>query len=262
MNLMTKTLSVLVVGVLSAGAVFAQNAPEDETRQEVGRLQNVQGTVLIKQGEQSVPVTEGQLLFRADEILVTEGASALVVWNDGCDIELDEGEVFKVNRLSPCAMLWWAGPAAAGVACGAAHADKSDKSRNLAAVGLAVGAGLLGAAHGREPEYREFAAAVESVNGDVQASFEDESGAAEFRSVGPGTRLRAEQEVLVKAGSKAVIRFDDGCTSEIEVGEGEEDRFMLPGNSPCFTPGMWWASAAAAAGLCLSVEDEKDVSSP
>lgn len=258
MNPMTKTLSIFALGALAAGAVSAQNSPG----QEVGRLQNVQGTVLIKQGEQSVPVTEGQLLFKADEILVTEGASALIVWNDGCDLELDAGEVYEVNRLSPCAMLWWAGPAAAGVACGAAHADKSDKSRDLAAVGLAVGAGLLGTAQGRETEYREFAAALESADGDVQASFENESGAQEFRNISPGTRLRADQELLVKAGSKAVIRFDDGCTSEVEVGEGEEERFMLPGNSPCFTPGMWWASSAAAAGLCLSVENEDDVASP
>lgn len=265
------TLLALALLTLLAPSVWAQDTPETgtadaqakEESKEVGRLQNVIGTVLLKKGEQSLPVVEGQPLLADDEVLVTEGASAKVVWNDGCDLQLDEEEVYEVGRRSPCAMLWWAAPAAAGVACGAAHANKSNNSRALAAVGLAAGASLMGAAQGRETDFREYSAAIEQADGDVKANGENPD---EWQSVGPGTRLRADQEVLVKAGQRALIRFDDGCTTEIKLdadaGADEERRYVIPGNSPCFTPGMWWASTAAAAGLCLSAEDEKDVSSP
>ena len=40
------------------------------------------------------------------------------------------------------------------------------------------------------------------------------------------------------------------------------DRYKIPHNSPCFVNGTWWASAAAAAGLCVTVENPNDVSSP
>lgn len=272
----SRVLWLALLGVLAQSA-WAQesSAPADasepasaesqsqEPSKEVGHLQNVIGTVLLKKGDQSIPVVEGQPLLADDEVLVTEGASALVVWNDGCDLQLDDEEVYEVGRRSPCALLWWAAPASAGVACGAAHLNKSNNSRALAAVGLAVGAGLMGTAQGRENEFREFSAAVEQADGDVKANGENPD---EWNVVRPGTRLRADQEVLVKAGQRALIRFDDGCTTEIKLdagaGEDEERRYVIPGNSPCFTPGMWWASTAAAAGLCLSAEDEKDVSSP
>ena len=49
---------------------------------------------------------------------------------------------------------------------------------------------------------------------------------------------------------------------EIEVGDDRKESYMIPHNSPCFSPGLWWASSAAAAGLCLTVEDKTDSSSP
>jgi hypothetical protein len=68
--------------------------------------------------------------------------------------------------------------------------------------------------------------------------------------------------VVVKDGAKALLRFDDGCTRKIEVGDDGEESYIVPANSPCFTPPLWWASTAAAAGLCVTVEDRDDVSSP
>ena len=124
--------------------------------------------------------------------------------------------------------------------------------------GNLFGAGLLGTAQGRETEYKEFAAALESSEGDVMAT--NDAGVLEL--IRPGTRLRADQQLVIKDGAKAVIRFDDGCTKAMEVGENGEDRYSIPHNSPCFSPGVWWASTAAAAGLCVTAENQNDVSSP
>jgi len=167
---------------------------------------------------------------------------------------LEVEELYQVPRRSPCATMWWAAPAAAGVACGAAHVDNSNNARSLAAVGLAAGAGLLATAQNREQDYSEFAAALESVDGEVLASNE----LGELEVISPGTRLRADQQIVIRDGAKALIRFDDGCTKGLEVGGDGEQSYTIPGNSPCFTPGLWWASTAAAAGLCVTAENSDD----
>jgi hypothetical protein len=251
-------LATLVAAIGVAPAIAQDPRPSSEAI--VGTLQNIEGVVLVKQNGESVPAVEGQQLTKSQEVLVTQGARALVVFNDGCDLALDPEEVYKVSDTSPCAQLWWAGPGAAAVACGAAKVNKNSNSRTLAAIGLAAGAGLLGTSQGREQDFQEYSAAMNEAEGDV-STVDPVTG--QSTAVRPGTRLRADQEILVKAGSKALIVFDDGCTRRIEVGDSDKDQtYVIPGNSPCMTPPLWWASAAVASGLCLSVEDEEDVQSP
>lgn len=248
----------MALGALASTAMCA-----DESDEIIGSLQDVEGTVLLKKGDESIPAVEGQQVRASDEVLVTEGARALLVFVDGCDMSLDEEELYSVPNRSPCANLWWAAPAAAATACGAARVNKSNNSQTIAALGLAAGAGLMATAQGRETDFREFAAALESGQGDVLA--ENETGV--LAPIRPGTRLRSEQVVVVRDGAKAVIRFDDGCSRALEVVDSDKDkideaRYVIPPNSPCFSPPLWWASTAAAAGLCLTTENENDVSSP
>ncbi len=241
-----RSLCAMAVALVLSSSAMAQEG------EIIGTLQDVVGTVLLKQGEESVPVVEGQQVRSDQEVLVTEGAKAMLVFNDGCDIALDSEELYSIPGRSPCSMLWWSAPAAAGVACGAAHANKSDNSRTLAAVGLAAGAGLLTAAHNRETDYSEFAAALEQSEGSVTTNGEP---------IGLGTRLKAGQRIDLKDGAKILVRYDDGCTDEIEAKDGET--FTVPHNSPCFSPGVWWASSAAAAGLCVTAENRRrDIPSP
>jgi hypothetical protein len=252
-------LLAALFAVIAAAPAYAQDqeAPKDGM---VGTLQNLEGVVLVKEAEQSVPAVEGQQLRKGQEVLVTEGARALVVFNDGCDLELEPEEVYKVPDSSPCAQLWWAGVGAAALTCGAAKVNKNSNSRTLAAIGLAAGAGLLAASEGRESDFQEYFATMNEAEGDV-TSVDPVTG--QKMDVRPGTRLRAEQEILVKAGSKAVIVFDDGCTKKIEVSSnGKDETYVIPGNSPCMTSPLWWASAAAASALCATVEDAEDVASP
>ena len=107
MNSIARSLGIIALGMLAASGVHAQEsdgASADEGK-EVGRLQDVQGTVLLKKGDQSIPVVEGQPLMANDEVLVTEGARALVVFNDGCDLALDEKKIYQISQRSPCATL-------------------------------------------------------------------------------------------------------------------------------------------------------------
>ncbi|MEZ5440744.1 MAG: hypothetical protein R3F15_04590 [Lysobacterales bacterium] len=248
----------LAVCLMALSPMLMAQSSTDEPEEIVATLQDVEGLVLLKVGEESVPAFEGQKVRVNQEVLVTEGAKAILVFNDSCDLMLDVAEVYSVPSRSPCSTLWWTAPAAAGVACAGAHASSSSNSRSLAAVGMAVGTGLLTAAQGREEEYSEFAAALERSQGEVLAR--NEQGVLE--AIRPGTRLRADQELVVRDGAKALIRFDDGCTKAVEVGERGEESFRIPPNSPCFSPGLWWASSAAAVGTCITVEDETDRTSP
>jgi hypothetical protein len=244
---------------LCAQPAIAQEGTTDSGRDDiVATLQDVEGVVLLKMGDESVPAYEGQKVRAAQEVLVTEGARAVLVFNDSCDLLLDVSEVYSVPRRSPCSTLWWAAPAAAGVTCAGAHASNSSNARTLAAVGLAVGAGLLTRSQTIEEDYNEFAAALERSEGEVLAR--NQAGVLE--AIRPGTRLRADQELVVRDGAKAFLRFDDGCTKEVQVGANGEDKYTIPHNSPCFSPGLWWASNAAALGTCVTVENESDRTSP
>ncbi len=253
MNRASRNLLAAAIGLMLAPLAQAQS---DDV---IGTLQDVQGTVLLKQGEESVPAVEGQAVRASQEILVTEGAQAMLVFNDGCDISLDAEELYRIPGRSPCATLWWSAPVAAGVICAGAHASDNDNSRNIAAAGLLVGGALAGVGHNRESgNFREYLGALEQAEGEVMVS---EDGGTPT-PIQPGTRLKAGQRVTVADGAKALIRFDDGCSKEVEVGAGEAG-YTVPHNSPCFRSGTWWASAAAATALCVTVEDsENDVSSP
>ncbi len=248
MGFVKQSLCALAVSAALSSGALAQ----DKDDEIIGTLQDVVGTVLLKNGEESLPVVEGQQVKANQEVLVTEGAKALLVFNDGCDIALDAEELYSIPGNSPCSTLWWSGPAAAGVACGAAHADKSDNSRTLAAVGLAVGAGLVSVGHNRETDYAELHAAIERGEGEITSAGE---------VLRPGTRLSAGQEIELRDGAKMLVRFDDGCTHEVESKDGKT--YTVPHNSPCFRPGMWWAATAAAAGLCVTAENRRrDIPSP
>jgi hypothetical protein len=253
MNRFAEGLLAAAIGLLASPGVFA--AESDEL---IGTLQDVEGTVLIKQGEESVPAVEGQQVLESQEILVTEGAKAMLVFNDGCDISLDPEELYRVPGHSPCATLWWAAPAAAGVICAGAHASNGNNSRNIAAAGLLVGGVLASVGHNRESgNYKEFLGALEQSEGEVMVA---EDGGPES-AIQPGTRLKAGQHLMVKEGGKAMVRFDDGCTKEIKADSGDTN-YSIPHNSPCFRSGTWWASAAAATALCVTAEDSNDTASP
>jgi hypothetical protein len=254
----TSKLMVAALLALSPMLCMAQDDLAKGEDEIVATLQDVEGLVLLKVGEESVPAFEGQKVRAAQEVLVTEGARAVLVFNDSCDLMLDVAEVYSVPNRSPCKALWWTAPAAAGVACGGAHASSSSNARTLAAVGLVAGAAMMARSNSIEEEYKEFAAALERSQGEVLAR--NEQGILE--PIRPGTRLRAEQEIVVRDGAKALLRFDDGCTQAVEVGERGEENYLIPRNSPCFSPGLWWASSAAAVGACVTVEDEKDRTSP
>ena len=81
-------------------------------------LSNQQGTVLVNQGEEFITATEAQVLKAGDRVLVMEGGSAEVIFNDGCVLPLASGSMAVVSDLSTCA-----GSVAAVEQIGPSHAQ-------------------------------------------------------------------------------------------------------------------------------------------
>ena len=67
MKLINRSLGAVLFGVLASAGVCAQDEAQ-EAKKIIGSLQDVEGTVLIKRGEESIPVVEGQQVTAVGEV--------------------------------------------------------------------------------------------------------------------------------------------------------------------------------------------------
>ena len=66
------------------------------------QMQSVQGKVLINQGKGFVAALSGLALKPGDKILVGMQASAVVTYQNGCEVSVSEPKVFKIAKTAPC----------------------------------------------------------------------------------------------------------------------------------------------------------------
>ena len=129
------------VGLLVALAMGAASAHAQQPR-TVATLKDVQGHVLVSQGDALVACANGQRLPLGTRVVTTGSAKALINYDAGCDVRLDENSQFTL-RLGECpallAQVVPLGPAAGAIGGGASA------SAVLAGVGVTDTAiGLLG----------------------------------------------------------------------------------------------------------------------
>ena len=65
-------------------------------------VQSVQGKVLINQGSGFVAALNGLALKPGDKIMVGKEASAVVAYNNGCEVSISEPKVLTITKLAPC----------------------------------------------------------------------------------------------------------------------------------------------------------------
>ncbi len=131
-NLMkTHVFSLLfgIVALLGAGASAAQQAGT------VARLNNLEGNVLVSQGDAMVAATNGQRVPAGTRVLTMAGAKVGIVYDSGCDVSLKENQRFTV-RTGECATLL-----TEVVSLGPAPAVATGVTSNLV-VGVLAGAGF------------------------------------------------------------------------------------------------------------------------
>lgn len=89
--------TLLVAAMFAASSVSASEATAPEAL-----LTNIDGTVLINQGERFVNVHEATALVSGDRVLVMTGGSAGLVWADGCEMPLVAETMLSISAQSPC----------------------------------------------------------------------------------------------------------------------------------------------------------------
>ncbi len=113
--------ALMFVGALAlASGVAAQTtAPKSSAV-----LADVDGSVLVNRGEEFVAGSDGDGLANGDRVMAMEGASAMLKYDDGCDVKVEPGTVVTLNEGSPCAgwLLTVEAVAPGGLAVGAAGA--------------------------------------------------------------------------------------------------------------------------------------------
>src|SRR2546428_775855 len=80
------------LALVAAGAAIAQPTST------IARLVQVEGNVLVSEGDALVAAAEGQRLISGTRILTTARSRAIVVYDTGCEIRLRENERFMVRQ--------------------------------------------------------------------------------------------------------------------------------------------------------------------
>jgi hypothetical protein len=128
--------------VLASGAAFAQQ-PGPGT---VARLTNLEGSVLVSQGDALVPATNNMRVPVGTRVVTMAGGGVVIDYDVGCDIKLKENEGFTV-RTGTCAALAKEvaalGPASGAIGGGAVG---TAGAAGFSAAGLAAGVLIAGGA--------------------------------------------------------------------------------------------------------------------
>jgi hypothetical protein len=141
---MAAVLAPAIVAALAAGTAFAQ-----QSQRTVAKLKDMQGNVLVSQGDAMAAGANDQRLAIGTRVVTTAGAKVTINYDVGCDITLKENERFTV-RDAACAVLAKEvvalGPAEGAIGGGTAGATAGSAAgatagaSGLGGVGTVVGA--------------------------------------------------------------------------------------------------------------------------
>jgi hypothetical protein len=146
----------VISGVFGLAAVLASGAALAEEAGTVAQLNNLEGSVLVSQGDGLVPGWSGERLPVGTRIMTMARSGVVVHFDTGCDVKLKENEGFTV-RSGTCAALLKEvaalGPASGAIGGGAAGAvfAAGATSMDVIAGGFLL-AGGIGYALGRNWE--------------------------------------------------------------------------------------------------------------
>ncbi len=91
--------------LLAAAAVLVTGvAAAQQQRGAMARLTDMQGSVLVSQGDAMVPAVNGQRIATGTRVVTGKGARVVVRYDGGCDVTLKESQRFTVHD-GECACL-------------------------------------------------------------------------------------------------------------------------------------------------------------
>ena len=93
----------LATGMLAIAAALAMG--DAAAQQAVARLKQVTGNVLVSREAGLATGAEAQQLVNGTRIITTANSTAIVVFDNGCEVQLKENERFEVDSQKPCALM-------------------------------------------------------------------------------------------------------------------------------------------------------------
>jgi len=98
MNIRRISMGLAIAAALGAGSALAQQ------QGTVAKLADIEGNVLVSQGDAMVAGSNGQRVPVGTRVVTTAGAKVTINYDFGCDVRLKENERFTVS-LGACAAL-------------------------------------------------------------------------------------------------------------------------------------------------------------
>ncbi|MBV2235194.1 MAG: hypothetical protein KUL75_06560 [Sterolibacterium sp.] len=97
---MKKTLiaASIVTSILAAGSMAAQAAEQAS----LATLTNVSGKVLVNKGSGYLAAKSGTSLATGDRVISLNGATASVVYQDGCVTQMPENSLLAFDKFTAC----------------------------------------------------------------------------------------------------------------------------------------------------------------
>jgi len=117
-------LSIRILATALALGFSVAALAQPEAPKSAASLAEVSGSVLVNRGEEFVAGVDGDLLGNGDRVMAMENATALLKYDDGCDVKVESGTVVTLSEGSPCAgwLLAVESVAPGGLAVGAGGA--------------------------------------------------------------------------------------------------------------------------------------------
>ena len=144
MNIRRISMGLAVAAALGAGPALAQQ------QGAVARLSDIEGNVLVSQGDAMVAGTNGQRLPVGARVVSTAGAKVTINYDTGCDVRLTENQRFtvavgacgalvaSVQPVGPAAGAIGGGTAAGGTAAGLSVAGGAFTAAAVGALGYGL----------------------------------------------------------------------------------------------------------------------------
>lgn len=93
----------LTTGMLAIAAALCMG--DAVAQQTVARLKEVTGNVLVSREAGLATGAEAQQLVNGTRVITTANSTAIVVFDNGCEVRLKENERFEVDSQKPCALM-------------------------------------------------------------------------------------------------------------------------------------------------------------
>lgn len=95
---MTKMLATAALALAFIAPAYAQEPPP-----MVAQITDIDGRVLVNQGDEFKPAVKGLRLKPGDRVMVQDDSNVVITYDDECKMDVDENKIVTISDRSTCA---------------------------------------------------------------------------------------------------------------------------------------------------------------